>query len=179
MEKLTTLLLLVFLIACSNEDGGKPQTINMRVNHYQNTGMAVGPVLTLLVQQGNDIGTDTWTKFYAPIEGFDYIPGRIYDLSVRTEPIANPPADGSSVKYTLQEVRSFQDVSDETMFTIDLKINGQSFITTTSGYELLDQIEIDCNSLCDELDEKLQHQDFVVGTFKRVQDSKIELTELE
>jgi hypothetical protein len=70
-------------------------------------------------------------------------------------------------------------VNYETPFDIDLKINGQSFITTTSGYELLDQIEIDCDNLFDELDTKLQNQDFVIGTFKRLQNNEIQLIELE
>ncbi len=42
-----------------------------------------------------------WTNFYTNIEGFTYEPGYEYVLKVKTEKIANPPADGSSIKYTL------------------------------------------------------------------------------
>lgn len=167
------------LFSCSNDDGNESQTVDMRINHYQNTGIAVGPVLTLLVQQGDAIGTNNWSKFYTNIEGFNFVPGKIHNISVRVEQIANPPADGSSLKYTLLEIKSIQDVENETPFKIDLKIDGQSFITTNSGYELLNQIDINCNIMCDELDSTLENQDFVIGTFKRLDSGKIQLIEIE
>ena len=74
---------------------------------------------------------------------------------------------------------STEEVNYETSFDIDLKIDGQSFITTTSGYEILDQIEIDCNNLCDELASRLQNQDFVIGTFNRLDINEIKLIGLE
>lgn len=45
--------------------------------------------------------TESWTNFYTNIEGFTYEPGYEYVLKVKTEKIANPPMDGSSIKYTL------------------------------------------------------------------------------
>ncbi|MCX2680265.1 DUF4377 domain-containing protein [Galbibacter sp. EGI 63066] len=180
MKKQILLLITIgILLSCSNDDESGSQVIDMRINHYQNTGIAVGPVLTLLVQKDDAVGTNKWNRFYTNIEGFDYVPGKIYNLSVRVEQISNPPADGSSFKYTLLEVKSIQEVDNETLFDIDLKINGQSFVTTNSGYELLSQIEIDCNTLCDELDATVQNQDFVVGTFKRLPNNEIQLVELE
>ena len=47
--------------------------------------------------------SDNWTNFYSNIEGFTYEPGYEYVLKVKTEKIANPPADASSIKYTLVE----------------------------------------------------------------------------
>lgn len=180
MKKQFLLLIVVgILFSCSNNEGNESRTIAMRVNHYQSSGLAVGPVLTLLVQEGDAIGTNNWSKFYANIEGFHYVPGKIYNLSVRVEPIDNPPADGSSLKYTLLEVKSIQEVDSETLFDIDLKINGQSFITKNSGYELLNQIEIDCNSLCNELETVLLNQGSVVGTFKRISNDEIRLVKLK
>lgn len=155
------------------------QVIDMRINHYKNTGIGVDPLFTLLVQKGNNIGTDNWHKFYTNIEGFNYVPGKIYNLSVLVDQIDNPPADGSSLKYTLLKIKSTQVVNNETLFDIDLKINGQSFITTNSGYELLNQINIDCKALCDELNRTLYNQDFVVGTFKRLTNKKIQLIDIK
>ena len=172
-------MMTLIIFSCSSDEVNKPQTIDMRINHYQNTGIGEGLFLTLLVQEENNIGSDTWTKFYGSIKGFDYQPGYIYDIKVIVEQVNNPPADGSSLKYTLQEIKSTQKVANETPFEIDLKINGQSFITTTAGYELLNQIKIDCNTLCDELDVKLQNENFVVGTFKRFQSNEIILIDLE
>jgi hypothetical protein len=180
MKKQILLLITIgILFSCSNDDENETQIMDMRINHYKNTGIAVGPVLTLLVQQGDAIGTNNWSNFYTNIEGFNYVPGKIHNISVRVEQIDNPPADGSSLKYKLLEIKSIQDVDNETLFKIDLKINGQSFITTNSGYELLNQIDIDCNILCNELDSTMDNQDFVVGTFKRLVNDDIQLIELE
>ena len=178
-KQILLLMILGMLFSCSNDDNIQPQTIEMRINHFQNTGIAVGPVLTLLVQEGDNIGTDNWTKFYSNIEGFNYEPGTVYNLSVKAEPIDNPPIDGNSVKYTLIKIKSTQKVDNETLFDIDLKINGENFVTTDTGLALLNQINIDCNNLCDELDTILQNQDFVVGTFKRVYINEIKLMGLE
>ena len=62
---------------------------------------------------------------------------------------------------------------------MDLKINGENFITTNSGYQLLNQIEIECENLCNELDMKLQNQDIVIGTFNRISSNEIRLIEIE
>ena len=45
-----------------------------------------------------------WQLFYDQIEGFTFEPGFTYELRVNVATIANPPADGSSLKYTLVEV---------------------------------------------------------------------------
>ena len=169
---------IVTLFSCSNDDDSS-RIINMRINHYQNTGIGVGPVLTLLVQEGNAIGTNNWNRFYTSIAGFDYVPGKIYNLSVKVEPIKNPPADGSSLKYTLLEVKSIQEVDNETLFDIDLKTNGQSFITANYGYKLLNQISIDCNGLCDQLESTVENKSSVTGTFKRLSSNEIKLIEIE
>jgi len=43
-------------------------------------------------------------NFYTQIEGFEFIPGTNYVIDVVIEEIDNPPADGSSLRYTLLEV---------------------------------------------------------------------------
>lgn len=180
MKKQILLLITIgVLFSCSNDDGNESKIIAMRINHYQNTGMALVPVLTLLVQEGDAIGTNNWSRFYSNIEGFNYVPGKIYNLTVKVEQIKNPPADAGSLKYTLVAVQSIQEVNSETLFDIDLKINGQSFVTTNSGYELLNQIKIDCNSLCNDLNTNTLNQNFVVGTFKRASNNEIRLVQLK
>ncbi|RMZ60234.1 DUF4377 domain-containing protein [Chryseobacterium nematophagum] len=47
-----------------------------------------------------------WTNFYSNIQGFNYVPGYEYVLRVKVQHIANPPADGSSIAYTLVKVVS-------------------------------------------------------------------------
>lgn len=43
---------------------------------------------------------------YDPIEGFEYEQGYEYVIEVKIEHIENPPADGSSLKYSLIRVIS-------------------------------------------------------------------------
>ncbi len=47
-----------------------------------------------------------WTYFYDNIEGFDYEEGYTYELEVVVNQIENPPADGSSLHYTLVRIVS-------------------------------------------------------------------------
>ncbi|MCJ7756678.1 MAG: DUF4377 domain-containing protein, partial [Gillisia sp.] len=105
-KQIGILMIIGILFSCSKDDNVQPQTVDMRINHYQNTGIGEGLFLTLMVQEGNNIGSDNWLKFYNTIEGFDYQPGYIYDIKVLVEQVDNPPADGSSLKYTLQEIKS-------------------------------------------------------------------------
>ncbi|HBT09966.1 MULTISPECIES: DUF4377 domain-containing protein [Leeuwenhoekiella] len=179
MKKLLLLLVTLGSLCSCTKDDEQAETIAMRINHFQNTGIGEAAMLTLLVQTGDAIGTETWTKFYSTIEGFDYEPGRVYDVTLKTTPINNPPADGSAVSYTLLDITSTQEVPDETLFDIDLKINGENFITSDSGLQLLNQIDLDCNALCDELDTRLVNQDFVVGTFKRGANNALQLVSLQ
>jgi heat shock protein HslJ len=54
---------------------------------------------------------DEWQMFYSPIQGFQYEPGYEYAITVKVEPVANPPADASAYTYTLVEVTSKTPVS--------------------------------------------------------------------
>ena len=47
-----------------------------------------------------------YQNFFSSIEGFTFEPGYTYELRVNVESIANPPADGSSLRYTLVEIVS-------------------------------------------------------------------------
>lgn len=42
--------------------------------------------------------------FYDQIVGFDYVEGTSYVIDVAIQPVENPPADGSSLLYTLIEI---------------------------------------------------------------------------
>jgi heat shock protein HslJ len=53
-----------------------------------------------------------WELLYQEIEGFSFEPGSSYELRVRKEQVANPPADGSSLRYILEEVVSTTPATD-------------------------------------------------------------------
>lgn len=60
--------------------------------------VGVGPQKCYLVKESAD---KDWEFLYQDIGGFRFEPGYEYKLEVRKERIENPPADGSSIKYTL------------------------------------------------------------------------------
>ncbi|MTG98593.1 MULTISPECIES: DUF4377 domain-containing protein [Myroides] len=58
----------------------------------------VAEMKCLLVRETEDM---PWELMYDPIEGFTYEPGYEYSLEIKRETVANPPADGSSIRYIL------------------------------------------------------------------------------
>lgn len=97
------LFTLAFSFSCKKENVDNQIIMMVKDTKVSCTG-GNGPMECLQVQMGEKVGSQTWEYFYSPIEGFNYQPGYVYTLKVKTEPIKNPPADGSSVKYTLIEV---------------------------------------------------------------------------
>jgi heat shock protein HslJ len=54
--------------------------------------------------------SEDWQFFYGQIEGFDYEEGYQYTLMVEKMDVANPPADGSSIRYVLVDEVSKEEV---------------------------------------------------------------------
>ncbi|WP_162558636.1 DUF4377 domain-containing protein [Robertkochia solimangrovi] len=149
----------------------------MQINHYLGTGMAVSPTLTYLVKEGTMSEDAKWMHFYSGIKGFDYEPGYIYKLLVDVKQIPDPPADGSSKKYTLKKILEKEKIAADTEFTVFLKLNGDSFITgdDPENYQLLKQVNVACGALCDELTTKLREENLLIGVFKHGENNSIEL----
>ncbi|MGY5146704.1 MAG: DUF4377 domain-containing protein [Candidatus Nitrosopumilus sp. bin_7KS] len=63
--------------------------------------VGVGPQKCMKVRE--DTNSD-WKNFYSSIEGFDFVEGKSYQISVKVTDISNPPADASSKKYELVEI---------------------------------------------------------------------------
>lgn len=61
----------------------------------------VGPMTCLQVRETE---SDPWQLHYGPIVDFDPQPGIEYRLRIIEERIANPPADGSSIRWTLDQI---------------------------------------------------------------------------
>ena len=49
---------------------------------------------------------DDWSFYYDQIEGFEYESGFEYQLVIEESEITNPPADASSLKWTLTDLVS-------------------------------------------------------------------------
>lgn len=63
--------------------------------------VGVGPQKCMLVR---DNQYSEWSNFYDNIDGFTFVEGNTYQLSVKIINIENPPADASSLKYELLEI---------------------------------------------------------------------------
>jgi len=183
MRKIILLILvtiLQFTLSCS-DDEHEPAIVTLRVNHFQQTAIGVGQQLVLLTQEAKKIGTDNWSYFYFNIEGFNYEPGFIYLLSVEKQKISNPPQDASSIKYILKEVLSKQKVDDDITFEIKLKStkisDPPSFVIgdLTSNYKILNEINFNCEDLCEDLSIKLETEDEVSGIFKHAENNSLSL----
>ncbi len=88
------------------------RVVDMVVNSYTEECVGEMEGNCLLVQEGDQIGTDDWSLFYYEhsIKGFDYEPGYIYHLKVKKKRIKNPPMDGSSISYRLVRIMSKEKV---------------------------------------------------------------------
>ncbi|KFE97939.1 hypothetical protein IX38_19980 [Chryseobacterium luteum] len=82
--------------AASSTAGADEKTFIIGPETADCTGTA--PMKCLQVKEK---ASEEWINLYTNIEGFTYEPGYEYVLKVKTEKIINPPADGSSIKYTL------------------------------------------------------------------------------
>ncbi len=60
-----------------------------------------GPQLCMRIRKSPD---GEWQLFYGAIDGFEYEEGYQYEIVVQIDPVENPPADGSSLQYTLVEL---------------------------------------------------------------------------
>ena len=63
--------------------------------------VGVGPQKCMLTRES--LNSD-WQLFYDSIDGFDYQEGTQYKLNVMVTSVENPPADGSSLEYSLIEI---------------------------------------------------------------------------
>jgi heat shock protein HslJ len=121
MKKITVVMLVVLaaglvLVACgpsglTTEEAAQPtdeaamagETQTLFVGPELVDCVGVGPMECMQVRRSPD---EPYGLFYDQIEGFTFEPGFEYELLVSVTPVENPPADGSSLKYSLVEVKS-------------------------------------------------------------------------
>ena len=77
------------------------EIVTLYVGPEQVDCVGVAPQTCLLVRESTEVD---YSYFYDNIEGFEYEPGYNYELRVNKTPVENPPADGSSIRWTLIEV---------------------------------------------------------------------------
>lgn len=180
-----TLLLfaIVLILSCKEEDDTK--IVKMRIQHYSPAcnGIESSPCPQLLVQEGNAIGTESWTIIPAAISGFEFELGYSQDLIVRKKKADQsksfPAGDRIAwPTYTLIETVSKTKVTDETfqlfLFPDLIAADGDSNFSINYG-----AIEIECESLCDEFTDKRESGEGFMAVFKHVDINTIRLVELK
>lgn len=75
------------------------KTVYVAAQKVACTGVA--PMECLQVREQAD---QPWQYHYSGIEGFDFQPGTEYQLQIIETVLNNPPADGSSVRWTLEKI---------------------------------------------------------------------------
>ena len=85
------------LTGCSDS----PDTTRLWIGPERVECESVAPMMCLQVAESED---GNYQLFYDTIEGFDYEEGTSYVIDVSIAEVENPPADASSLQYTLVEI---------------------------------------------------------------------------
>ena len=83
--------------------------------------VGVGPQKCMLVKENPE---DAYRMFYDRIAGFDYEQGYEYELRVQVETVPDPPADASSLRYTLVEVVSKRPALEGGSWALEQYVDG-------------------------------------------------------
>ncbi|MGU7783148.1 DUF4377 domain-containing protein [Burkholderia sp. PU8-34] len=87
----------------AQQAGGQPVAKTIYVAPQKARCVGVAPMECLRVKDRPDAD---WSFWYAGIEGFDFQPGFLYVLEIDEYKAAQPPADGSSIRWVLKRVVS-------------------------------------------------------------------------
>jgi len=83
------------------ESGSTVKTLQVAPSRVACTGVA--PQMCLQVRESAGAA---WSLLYEEIAGFDYVPGYLYEIRIKEEAVANPPADASAIRRTLVAILS-------------------------------------------------------------------------
>lgn len=142
MRTIYTLLAMTMalgLTACGADgdtEPGEVETRQLELAHFQVPCEGVGRQLCLVAK--TEIGETE--LMYDGIEGFDFEWGQRVVVEVREEAVANPPADGSSVRLILEDIIDSE--ADRTSF--ELQLAPGDLVETASGLSLLGLVKVEC-----------------------------------
>lgn len=179
MYRAALFLLLGFLTACSN-GGGSSQVATaegervFEVNHYRNACQGEGTFMCMLTKEQ---GTESWEFFYDGIVGFDFRWGHSYKLLVEEHPVADPPADGSSIEYRLKQVLMTREAPAGEEFEVSI-LNTHHLLEKQSPttYRLSSDKAFTCHrELCDSIDAIMAQQMSMLAVFTHRDDKNAPL----
>lgn len=105
MKRWLLLLMTPFVLgACDDNDASRTEIWTIAPEKgVAGITMGFGYTPACIVRKGSN---PTWGIVSGPIEGFTFERGWQTTLRVRIDPIANPPADGRSERYTMEKLLS-------------------------------------------------------------------------
>lgn len=143
------LLSSLFVMSCGDSNESKNESIELL--SYKAPCFGVAQKLCLIEY---DRSNASQSYFYDSIDGFDFVWGHRYQLSVKVTELSNPPTDGSSLKYELQQIVSDIEDAIGTNYEYELvELLDNTFTKDPDGkYYFLEQpfmcdASVDCDAL--------------------------------
>jgi hypothetical protein len=177
-------LLLPLLLACSADDGSiVSEEVQIAVEHYKTTSLLNGTAF--IISETSGVG-NAGTRVRGQIDGFDFEPGYSYRLKTNKKIIKNSGTNAKTIRYELIEVLEKQPVAPFSEFRIPLItfVNGQgtvSFLSRRpdSTFILSNEIIIDCELRCGDLNAAFDSNQLVTGVFRHGDAGSYVLNELQ
>jgi hypothetical protein len=114
--------LLLGAAACNPLEPRGPTERTLVVQHHREECVGEGYHLCLLIREPRQA---EFLRHYGGIEGFEHQWGYVYEIEVEDHRVANPPADGSSIRTVLRRIVARERVPQGTEF--------ETFLTAGHG----------------------------------------------
>jgi heat shock protein HslJ len=124
---ITLLTLAAIAVTACGPFGGGSVEKTIYVGPYQVDCTGVAPQKCLLVKEDPK---DDWTFYYDRIDGFDAQEGYEYELRIMEEKVKDPPADASSIRWTLLEVLNKTRSLEGTTWVLDAYLNSEDVLVS-------------------------------------------------
>lgn len=160
---------LLLLSACSSVPGNGVED-RILIQHHKVGCQGEGYQTCLLTR---DSDRDSWSYFYDHIEGFEFEWGYQYELRVLVTEVVDPPADASSLAYSLVELVRKVKVDVDSSFEFNL-FPGQGFVerVSTTEFQLGQEVSFNCDvSTCDTVASLLTQEMAMVLKFQHADDT--------
>ncbi|PWD99687.1 hypothetical protein DDZ16_09590 [Marinilabilia rubra] len=177
----------VFASCGKEKNNEEPGYVKMRINHYQqpvnNEEYFKG--LAYLIQEGEEIGSEIWHPLLNTISGFDYELGYVYEIAVIKNEIDETLIDNPGVEYACERVISKTRAPENATFQLTIAINYtngfESLVEKNeeSHYTLMGETVIEAGEFYNTLEESIENQHGLRGTFSHMDDQSICLVGLE
>lgn len=183
MKKILLFCGVILFFACSADDASSTnEEVALFVNHYKTTSVLHGT--QFLIQENSAIGSDSF-KGISFIQNFNFQQGFEYKITAKKIRTQNAGTNAGTISYELVSVDEKNQISPQTTFTIPVArfVNGVGYVsfvqgTSANGFILGQEVVIECQNLCSQLENLIANQDLATGTFTHGTDGTYVLQEL-